>query len=224
MIRCMTTKCFIHRHFVLSVSLVSCPNTNGMFGFQVYSFHMLAWFLLVSGSSVFAVVKPSDQQPLCFWVGLEYLGIRLSSADRIRIVDGATDCYVRSPSWNFSLGWRSRLVAQAAQDFTQSKMMHPAVGKAKTGTGRRVVWAQVSVGRYMLYTVHLCMCSCIIMACWDCTWLYCRSAIVFLFVTVDQVDVLHIFVGALELWRWHWQFRLQCISCTVRCLLCRCTA
>lgn len=36
------------------------------------------------------------------------------------------------------LGWRSRLVAQAAQDFTQSKMMHPAVGKAKTETGRCV--------------------------------------------------------------------------------------
>lgn len=95
--------------------------------------------LLVSGSSVFAVVKPFDQQTTLFlsWLGISWN--RLSSADRIRIVDGATDCYVRSPSWNFSLGWRSRLVAQAAQDFTQSKMMHPAVGKAKTETGRGVV-------------------------------------------------------------------------------------
>ena len=165
MIRCTTTKCFIHRHIagfptkyewyvwisgLLTRSMCLCDFAC----FWVFRF-LQRWNLLTSKPRCYVVFVLdfksgwAVQTASVLWMGRQ-IAMCGSRVGTCRWVGGVA------------------FVAQAAQDFTQSKMMHPAVGKAKTETGRRVVWAQVSVGRYMLYTVHLCMCSCI-MACWDCT-------------------------------------------------------
>ena len=197
---------YAHTHLFSSIfSLVSPTKYEWHVWISGFLVPCVCAILLCCGSSVstgFCNRETFDQQTTFCWVGLES-GWAVQTASALWMGRQIAMC----GSWAGNFVSLEESPCAAAQDFTQSKMMHSAVGNAKTETGRRVVWAQVSVGGCMLYTVHLCMCVCV-MVYWDCTWLYCGIAIVFLFVSVNYI--LHLFGGALELWRWHWHFRPHC--------------